>query len=181
METDQLRIEYLPLATIQKAPRNPKQHDLGILHRSLGRFGFVAPILLDERTGRLVAGHGRVDTLVQMRDLGQPPPERIVARDGDWFVPVIRGVTFRDGTEAEAYLIADNRTVELGGWDDAVLVESLQALAAGGDGLLDGIGYEADDLDALIAGLAAPLPDAPAPELDRAEALCQQWGVERGQ
>jgi ParB-like chromosome segregation protein Spo0J len=60
---ESIRIEYLPLATLLKAPRNPKDHDIGLLHDSFSRFGFVEPIALNERTGRLVAGHGRQEAL----------------------------------------------------------------------------------------------------------------------
>ena len=64
---DDLRVEYLDLEGLVRAPRNPKQHDLGVLQASLDRFGFVAPIILDERTGRLVAGHGRLDALEKLK------------------------------------------------------------------------------------------------------------------
>ena len=56
-----LTIEYLPLSSLKPARRNPKRHDLGTLDQSLDRFGFVAPIILDERTKRIVAGHGRME------------------------------------------------------------------------------------------------------------------------
>ena len=62
--TEPQRIEYLPLSAMVRWPRNPKGHDLGELHGMIARFGYVMPMLIDEGTGRLVAGHGRLDVCV---------------------------------------------------------------------------------------------------------------------
>lgn len=59
-ETDR-RLEYMRLDAIQRAPRNPKRHDLDAIQRSTDKFGVVEVPALDERTGKLVAGHGRLD------------------------------------------------------------------------------------------------------------------------
>ena len=150
-----LRIEYVDLATLIRAPRNPKGHDLGALHQSLSRFGFVNPILVDDRTGRIVAGHGRLDALQQLKASGGKAPARVHPVNDAWLVPVIRGVDFENDTEAESYLIADNRTVELGGWDDAALASLLSDLAA--QDALMGTGFDGEDVDRLIAGLGDSL------------------------
>jgi hypothetical protein len=149
-----LKIEYLKLEEIRGWSRNPKDHDLGEIHKAINRFGFVNPLLLDERTGRLVAGHGRVEVLRQMKAAGQSPPERIIEDGGSWLVPVARGVQFNSDVEAEGYLIADNRLTEIGGWKKDELVTVLSDLAAFGSEALDGIGYSGDDLDAMIKDLA---------------------------
>ena len=146
-----LRIEYMDLASLVRAPRNPKRHDLGALHTSLSRFGFVNPILLDDRTGQIVAGHGRLDTLQQLKAGGGPPPKRVKALNNSWLIPVIRGVTFDSDIEAEGYLLADNQTTILGGWDDAQLAEMLSDLAA--QGAMEGTGFDGDDLDKLLFDL----------------------------
>jgi len=87
-----VRIEYMPLSKLVRAGRNPKSHDLGALASSFERFGHVAPMVLNEITGRLVAGHGRLDALQAMKAQGRKPPERIRVQDGEWLVPVVRGV-----------------------------------------------------------------------------------------
>ncbi len=99
-----IRIVYMPLSALLRAPRNPKSHDIGVIHQSLGRFGYVEPIAINERTGRIVAGHGRLDTLQQKKALGERPPARVVEKQGEWFVPVLRGVEFASDDEAEALL-----------------------------------------------------------------------------
>lgn len=145
-----IRIEYIPLSEIVRWPRNPKDHDLGQLHTSFERWGFTAPLLRDEGTGRLVAGHGRVEGLEQRKAQGLKPPERILLReDGEWLVPVIVGVQFASEREAEAYLVADNRLAELGGWHQDQLLEVLAEHASRGEGALRGMGYDEEDIEAL--------------------------------
>lgn len=144
-----VRIEYMPLAKLKKWPRNPKDHDIGQIHQSIGRFGYVQPVMVDERSGMLVAGHGRLETLEQMRAEGKTPPERVETnKKGEWFVPVIRGVRFANDQEAAAYAVADNRLAELGGWDDAALVDVLKDLNE--NDALTGVGFDADDLDEML-------------------------------
>ena len=57
-----LRIEWLPLSALKLDPGNPKQHSprqIRQIARSIEKFGFNAPILID-RDNTIVAGHGRV-------------------------------------------------------------------------------------------------------------------------
>ena len=71
------------LAEVQSAKRNPKRHseDIGA---SIGRFGYADGVILDERTGRLVAGHGRLDELRRMQAEGEEPPDGIRVNGEDW-------------------------------------------------------------------------------------------------
>jgi hypothetical protein len=158
------RIEYVRLSAVECWPRNPKAHDLSAIQASLRRFGFVAPIVRDDSTGRLVAGHGRLEALLGLRRTGQTPPARIeVEADGEWLVPVLCGVSFANEREAEAYLLADNRLTEVGGWEEALLVEALRDLRDV-DGLA-GIGWSSREVDALIRAAdraAAQAGDEPA-------------------
>ena len=61
--TEEIRVEYVSIGEVEKWPRNPKDHDLHEIRKSFYRFGFIKPILVDEGTKKLVAGHGRLDTL----------------------------------------------------------------------------------------------------------------------
>lgn len=152
MAKDEIYIEYIPLSKLQKWDRNPKDHDIGQIHQSIDRFGFISPIIIDEKSGKMIAGHGRVDTLLQKKEAGEKPPERIKKRKSDWLVPVVRGVSFDSEIEAEAYGIADNRLTELGGWIDAQLAEVLSDLASKDS--MEGIGYDKNDLDSLISQMS---------------------------
>lgn len=143
-----LRIEYIELGELKKYPGNPKAHATEVLDESLDKFGYVDPILIDERTGLMVAGHGRLDRLESRKAAGQKPPGRIQVRDGKWFVPVVRGVRFKDRKQAEQFLIASNQTTILGGWDNAELVKMLSGYS---EDDLSGIGFDSHDLVQFMA------------------------------
>ena len=149
-----IRIEYVPLEDVKKWDRNPRQHDDAAIERSLKRYGFINPPILDEKTGKLVAGHGRIGALESLRDAGEKPPERIqIGAGGRWLVPVVRGISFSNASEAESYLIADNRLSELGGWDMDSLREILTDLTDDGTDL-DAIGWSESAIDRLLEDVA---------------------------
>jgi hypothetical protein len=82
-------ITYVRLCDLLPAIRNPKKHHLPGLIASLERHGWTQPVLADERTQRLVAGHGRMAAAVEMKAAGDSPPEGVlVDDDGEWLVPV---------------------------------------------------------------------------------------------
>ncbi|MBM0206648.1 hypothetical protein JNW90_29285, partial [Micromonospora sp. STR1s_5] len=128
------RIEYVPLTEIERAPRNPKRHDTDGIRASIDHWGLVETPTVDERTGRLVAGHGRLEDLAARRDAEQAPPDGVQVReDGEWLVPVLRGWSSRSDADAEAYLVASNQLSIKSGWDQqglAVLMTDLHELDA---------------------------------------------------
>lgn len=147
-------IDYLPLDDLKPAPRNPKQHDQAGISASLARFGVIEVQVMDERTGRLVSGHGRLDSYRAARDAGDDPPEGVdVNDDGVWLVPVLRGWKSRNRQEADAALVSVNRLIELGGWEDAALAAGLVTVAATPSGFV-GVGFAKTDLDRLHASLS---------------------------
>jgi hypothetical protein len=153
-----LHIEYVALADLKRHPRNPKDHDIGAISGSVNRWGFAEPVVIDERTGYLAAGHGRIDTLAQLKAQGGEPPVNVQLADfdGDWLIPVVRGNTFNSDSELEAFLVAANRLTILGGWNEPELASLLQDLAAQDTALLEATGYDADDLQALLDELTPP-------------------------
>lgn len=156
----ELKIDYLALTELEHWPRNPKLHDLEGIKSSIRRWGFTLPVIIDEGTKRLVAGHGRQEALSSMKDAGEQPPKHIQARNGEWLVPVVRGNEFESEAEAERYLVADNRFVELGGWDPEMLSEMLKGLE---DDDLAATGFDQAELDRLMQMAEAAGPaDPPA-------------------
>jgi hypothetical protein len=148
-------VDHIALDDVNEADRNPKAHDEAGINRSIGRFGLAELPLMDDRTGKLIAGHGRLEQLRQMRADGQAPPAGVrVAADGTWLMPVIRGWASRSDDEAAAYLIASNRLTERGGWDTYELTEMLAELAEGQ--LLELTGYDQSELAAMEALLRGP-------------------------
>lgn len=142
---DDIRIEYVNFEEIAEWPRNPKDHDLPAIQKSFKRFGFIKPVLLDETSQQLVAGHGRLDSLREIKKAGEAVPKGIKIADGAWLVPVLRGVEFENVAEAEAFLIADNRLSEVGGWNKDLLDEMLMEMV-GVEGLLEGTGFTVEEV-----------------------------------
>lgn len=174
------RVEYLPVSGLVADERNPKLHDELTIRESISRFGVLDPIVRDERTGRIIHGHGRAVVLRLMQEAGDTVPGGVqVAADGVWLVPVVVGWSSKDDAEAGAALVALNRTTELGGWDDDKLFTLLDDLSDLEDGLL-GVGYSDADLEG-FRGLddfdpdPSPTPTPPA-RVAGAEVTCPECG-----
>lgn len=169
------RIVREPLKKLVPSGRNPKGHVEPEIIASINRFGYATPILIDERTGKVIDGHGRLEALLTLRAAGEPPPAGI---SKDWKVPVVRGWASKDDAEADAYLIAANKLTMLGGWEnEAQLTEMLSELLEQGPEMVIGTGYTASDVDSLVASLVATdestpvdidaVPEVPAKALTR--------------
>lgn len=149
-------LAYMPVAELTPALVNPKGHALDGVDASLTRFGYMEPVMVDERTGRLVAGHGRIETLIAREAAGQAVPDGVVVDgDGQWTVPVVRGWSSETDDEAHAAGVALNRLTELGGWEEANLASLLGDLAKSMEGL-SGTGFDATDLEDMLLRLNPP-------------------------
>jgi DNA modification methylase len=151
------RIEHWPLTRLRPYARNARTHDADQVARiaaSMAEFGWTVPCLV-AADGELIAGHGRVLAAAQL---------------GLTEAPVI---VLGHLTEARrrAYRIADNKLTELGGWDEALLLEELRGLMAE-DFDLGVIGIPEDELDALLhdADDRAPIDDDTADTIPEATA-----------
>lgn len=143
-------IVYQRLAEVRGADVNPKQHDTIGIDRSISEFGLAELPLLDERTGRIVAGHGRIDDLRARHAAHEKaPPDVRVDEAGDWWVPLQAGWSSADDAHARAYLAASNKLTATGGWDLDVLPGFLDDLD--GQGLLELTGFTDDELAAMLA------------------------------
>lgn len=171
-------VDYLRLDTVQLAPRNPKGHHAASINRSIDHFGFAELPLMDERTGRLVAGHGRHEQLVAMHADGGDAPDGVkVDPDGAWLMPIIRGWASRSDSDAEAYLIASNQITTKGGWEDRGLAEILEDLQDAQ--LLELTGFDDDDLEQLLAGLTGDGNggEGIGSDTDARRSLAERFGV----
>lgn len=165
------RLEPMPLSQLLKMrhPKNPKDHNIPDLVASFKRFGFKAFPTIDEATQVLVAGHGRCEALEHMRSLGVPPPDGVEEKGTEWLVPVIRGMSFANEHERDAFLIADNQHVAAGGWKFEELSNLVRDLEAANVGF-DGLGFGQTELDSLLGNYVPPQlpPDEPPPATDNA-------------
>lgn len=143
---------YVRLDQLRPAVRNPKKHCLPDIIESMIRFGFTNPILVCSRTDRIAGGHGRLAALILMREQGDRMPEGLILdEDGEWCVPVSRGWASRNDTELEAYIIADNKLTENGGWDSKLTAEMLHDIHSVDPTLFEAVGFTADEMDDLFA------------------------------
>ena len=114
--------------------RNSRTHSdeqVAQIAASVREFGWTNPVLVDGENG-IIAGHGRV---LAARKLGMDE------------VPCIELAGLTD-TQRRAYIIADNKTAELAGWDNELLAIEFAELAdAGFDNLLTG--FTQDEIDAM--------------------------------
>ena len=113
---------------------------------SILEFGFVAPVLVDER-GEIIAGHGR---LLAAKSLGL-----------DTVPTIVRGGL----TEAQkaAYRLADNRIALNAGWDEALLAAEVAKLQEMGGVDLALTGFDGAEIERLLAGLETEAGNLPAP------------------
>lgn len=142
-------IVYQPLDDIRGADVNPKRHDAAGIRRSVAAHGLAELPLLDERTGRIVAGHGRIDDLrAHQAAGGTPPPDVRVDDDGRWHVPLQGGWSSKNDAHARAYVAASNKLSANGGWDTDLLPAFLNDLDA--HGLLELTGFSTEELEELL-------------------------------
>lgn len=132
-------LEHLacPVGELRPHPENKRLSDRDAIAASLERFGQVRPIVVQASSGYIVAGNHLYATARE--DLG-------------WAAVAAVRVELSDD-EALAYLIADNRIPDLGGYDERGLAELLERMMAAGQ--LDGTGYSPDDVDDLRAAIDA--------------------------
>lgn len=147
------RIEYVALGDVRRADRNAKAHDIAWIRSLIERFGFVGSAVHDGRTGKIVAGHGRLESLEEMAAAGQGPPDGIaLGPDGDvWMMPVEYGWSSRSDAEAEALGIALNEATTRGGWDERALAGMLRDLDRVDADLRRIAGWDDAGFDTLVA------------------------------
>lgn len=180
MTTTDRQVRYVPLDDVQPDPRNPKEHRLDLIQASIDRFGFIDPAVIDDRSGLVVSGHGRVEALRAIRAAGASPPDGVrVDEAGGWLIPTTGGWASKSDAESAAALIALNRSTEAGGWADDALLDLLTDLSED-EGGLDGVGFSLEQIADLEEGGGGG--DKPDPWGDRAIRPVPDAGeVEAGQ
>lgn len=154
-------LDWINIDDIRPAVVNPKLHAKDSLRASVDAHGYIDPLIIDERTGRLVAGHGRLEELQRRRKVGEDAPDGITVHDNQWSVPVIRGWASRDDAHATSYLLGSNRITEAGGWQQDEVAALLTALEEGNPALVLAAGYDAEAIDAVLKDAGDDMyPDA---------------------
>ena len=138
-------VEARAVASLLPYAGNARTHSpeqVAQIAASILEFGFVAPVLVDER-GEIIAGHGR---LLAAQSLGLAT------------VPTIVRAGLSDAQKA-AYRLADNRIALNAGWDEALLAAEVAKLQEMGGIDLALTGFDGTEIERLLAGLDAVATD----------------------
>lgn len=150
-----------PVDELHLLEGNPRVGDVDAVAASLARFGQRKPIVA-RTDGTVIAGN---HTLQAARQLG-------------WTHIAVVRVDDDDAT-AKAFALADNRTAELGGYDDQALEAMVREVLEFDAELLADTGWAGEDLEALldIVPTFEPLDEEELPRLDqRAPVSCPSCG-----
>lgn len=156
-ELRDVEAQLIPLDSLKAYDGNAKQHDnknIDAIANSISEFGFRNPILAwhnEDGVPEIVAGHGRAAAAKKLR------MEK---------VPVI---FVDDLTDAQRRMLtlADNQTTLMTGWDDATLMEELDALTDAFD--VADLGFDAEfAVSEGDFGEEFSLPDGDSPNVSQA-------------
>jgi site-specific DNA-methyltransferase (adenine-specific) len=123
--TDDLAALATPIDQLELLDGNPRRGDIDAVARSLDRFGQRKPIVARRSDRQVVAGN---HTLQAARKLGWDEIAVVWVDD--------------DEVTAKAFALADNRTAELGDYDDQLLGDLLKAVGDVDPALLADAGWQ---------------------------------------
>jgi ParB-like chromosome segregation protein Spo0J len=109
-----MKIELIPVQNLQPYANNARTHSRNQLRqiaRSIEKFGFCNPVLVDDKNG-IIAGHGRVEAAKLL---------------GLEAVPTCR-LSHLSEADKRAYILAHNKLASAAGWDKELLAIELQGL-----------------------------------------------------
>jgi len=155
--------ELVAVDALKPHPRNPRKGDTAAIAESIQANGFYGAVVVQRSTGYILAGNHRLKAAIEK---------------GATEVPVIW--VDADDEQALRILLADNRTNDLAGYDEAALAEILKGLDS-----LEGTGYDQAAVNELVASIAdvatGDVTDGPESQVDRADELKAKWGTALGQ
>ncbi|WP_245953913.1 site-specific DNA-methyltransferase, partial [Parasphingopyxis lamellibrachiae] len=146
-----------PLGAIRINPKNPRTHNaqqIRQISRSITRFGFVNPIIIND-DGLIVAGAGRY---LAAEALGLEE------------VPTLK-VAFVTEADRRAFALADNRVAELSTWNENLLAAEFEFLFEAEFDDIEITGFDAIEIDDIMLGdEQVSDDDEPPVELPEADA-----------
>jgi DNA modification methylase len=150
------QIEMITVDQLAPYAGNARTHtkkQIRQLAKSIERFGFTNPILMDDH-GQVIAGHGRLEAAKLL---------------GMNAVPTLR-LSHLSEADKRAYLIADNRLAEQARWDRELLAIELQALVDL-DFDVEVTGFQMGEIDIILKDSDEAKDEAAGPEDDVPEPL----------
>jgi ParB-like chromosome segregation protein Spo0J len=151
-----LQIEQVAIDLLKHHPRNANHGDVDAIKKSLAVNGWYGSVVANLTTKHILAGNHRV----------------MAAKALGWETVPVQWVDVTPEEELRI-LVVDNRTTRIGQDDTTKITDILAELANTAIGL-DGTGYSAVDLDALISELSGVADETP--EFEDKE-FSNQYGV----
>ena len=131
-----------PIETFKALEGNPRRGNVEAVVKSYEKFGQRKPIVARrEVDGSFMVISGNHQLLAAMK-LG--------------WTHIAATIVDEDISVSEAFALADNRTADLGTYDDSALAEMLERVAVD-ESMLDATGYDLSDLE-LLLGIEPDLP-----------------------
>ena len=133
--------ETVPLIKLNHYAKNPRRGDVQAIKGSIVANGIFRPVIVNkgtytEKPNEILAGN---HTVKAIRELAEENPDDARWQQVEvWMVDV-------DAERAARIVLADNRTADLGSYDNEELLGLLNMM----DGDLDGTGYDEEYLDSL--------------------------------
>jgi len=136
MILDGLKSLAVPIDELELLPGNPRKGDVDAVAASLDRFGQRKPVVARKDDRTVIAGN---HTLQAARKLGWSEIAVVWVDDDD--------------AHAKAFALADNRTAELGSYDEEALLALIEQVHAADAELLEMTGWAEQDMHDLIEQL----------------------------
>jgi ParB-like chromosome segregation protein Spo0J len=163
-EIGSLAVVYQEIQQLVPYPRNARTHSKRQIRQiadSIGAFGFTNPVLVD-RSGTIVAGHGRVEA-AKLLGMKKAPTICLENLSED---------------QIRAYIIADNRLAEKAGWDNSILAIELQHLTTVDLGFdVSLTGFEIGEIDLILQESKAEEDEEAPVEISRGPAITKLGDV----
>jgi ParB-like chromosome segregation protein Spo0J len=142
--------ELVPIDRVKPHPRNAKKGNVRFIRESIDRNGFYGALVVQRKSSFILVGNHRWKAAKQA---------------GMTEIPVLWVDV--DETTERRLLLVDNRSSEIGTYDEEGILALLQEVQDA-TGSLEGTGYDAGDLDKLVKDLTPEGADEAeaAPKLD---------------
>ena len=106
-----LKVEYVAIDVPKPWDRNPKKHNIKAIEKSMDEFDITQPILLQCKSNKIIAGHGRYEA---MKNKGMKEVPVV-------FLPL-------SDAKAKAYALVDNNLTMIEGWHEDKLNDLLEEI-----------------------------------------------------
>lgn len=136
-----------PVSSLSTLPGNPRRGDIEAVAASLKRFGQRKPIVARASDRVVIAGNHTLQAAISL----------------GWESIAVSFVNENE-EESLAFALADNRTAELGDYDDGLLLDLIRSVGDFNPELLLDTGWSPEAVAELVDRIDPGLPDVPPPD-----------------